>query len=84
MTTTHRGIGIDTEISQRSDSATGTSGRNGRCLRVQKESAILATYSRREAGVFTLLQTHTLGAYLGTLTQISGHSMSVFGTHMEL
>jgi len=53
-------------------------------LLVQKESAILAAYSRREAGVFTLHQTDLLGKYLDSLTRTSLKSTEVFSEHMAL
>jgi hypothetical protein len=55
----------------------------GDALRIQKESAILAAYSRREAGVFTLQQTDILGKYLDSLTRTSLQSTMAFGAHME-
>jgi hypothetical protein len=56
----------------------------GDALRVQKESAILAAYSRREAGVFTLHQTSILARDLSLLTQISAQSAAASGAHMAL
>jgi hypothetical protein len=41
----------------------------GDSLRVAKESAILAAYSRRKAGVYTPHQTNTLGGGLESLTR---------------
>ena len=54
----------------------------GDALRIQKESAILAAYSRREAGVFTLHQTSMLGQHLDSLTRTSLLSTEAFGAHL--
>ena len=54
----------------------------GDALRIRKESAILAAYSRREAGVFTLHQTSMLGQHLDSLTRTSLLSTEAFGAHL--
>jgi predicted protein tyrosine phosphatase len=56
----------------------------GDAVRVAKESAILAAYSRRETGTFTMFQADVISRHLTVLTNDLRESTKVFGENMGL
>lgn len=54
----------------------------GDTVRVAKESAILAAYSRREGGTYTMFQVDVMSRHLTVLTKDLREGTKAFGDHM--